>query len=510
MTKSKDNYAPLFGMLNSPVAQAHSWGIDHSYEWQKAVWMSCWSAWRNCVVLTHNESGKTKIVVPVLALSWAAAFPGSTVVITSKSDDQISQQLWPTISNMAKGSNWNISSNTIKAPSVMNGVPGSEIYTRVTKEGTRFEGYHNASWYQNGKEILSPLLIIADEAKSISPDIFEAIERCNPCVRLYISSTGDDSGDLYDAWNDDTGIWTKGHTLNNKWIEFKIPWTMSPHLYENESVRKKKEYEIKKRGKTDPFICSNLLAEFFRGGSYMVFDDNDLQKASEAMNGIRPKMNGYRCAYCDLSSGGDELTFGVRDGNYVYPLTTWHHDGTVAPEDTAKRYINLFKRYKLRPREIAADSGGSGKEIVNQIHKMGWPIRRVTYNYAPRDKKAFVDRYTELHWELKSILQTSNIILPKDSELLKQMRIRRYIRRNSDENRVKTEPKEDARKKRTEKSPDRLDTIVYLCDNMESYKVPDNYNPQHTCPTPEEFFEKLKNEANGLLSDESGTMPSYY
>ena len=500
-----------FGYINSPVAQASMWGIDYAYEWQKAIWLACWKAWSNVVCLTCNESGKTRVVVPVLALSWAAAFPGSTVVITSKSEDQITQQLWPSLKNMAKVANWDVSGSEITAPVVVPHVPGSKIYTRVTKEGTRFEGYHNNLWpTRDGDKIVGPLLIIADEAKSISDDIFDAIERCNPCVRLYISSTGDDSGALWDSWNDESGIWTKSYKLNDVHHEFKIPWTKCPHLYENPDIREKKEALIKQRGHNDPFVCSNLLAEFFRGGTYMCFESSDLQKVQECMSGMREKMSGHRIAFCDLSSGGDELTFGLREGNYIHPFIAWHHDGTVAPEDTARRYIKLFNQYKLRPSEISADSGGVGKEIINQLHKMGWPIKRITSNNAPKDKASFVDRYTEAHWELKSILQQNVLILPRDQKLLNQMRLRRFVRKNSDENKIKTESKEDSRKKRGEDSPDRLDTLIYLCENLEPYKVEENLTFKNRCPTVKDFFDSIKNGENDNEHSIKDSMPTFY
>ena len=98
-------------------------------------------------------SGK---VVPIAALAFAAAFPGSQTVITSYSKDQIEEQLAPAIKAMARLQGWNVTADRITAPPV-DGLPGSTILFRVTKEGERFEGYHvrtyeddkgNARWYR--------------------------------------------------------------------------------------------------------------------------------------------------------------------------------------------------------------------------------------------------------------------------------------------------------------------------------------------------------------------------
>jgi len=483
----------VFSKAKSPVVQAKHYHVMKPYPWQQAVWDACWRPGANVAVATCNESGKSSFTVPILALSFAAAFPSSQVVITSKSEDQIKEQLWPAIRDMSRKfhPNWKITNDKITLPSV-NGLEGSTILIRVTKEGERFEGYHERNKTDDkGRNIFCPLLIIVDEGKSVSEEIYEAVVRCDPTVRLYISTTGEDSGSFYDACMNTEGIWTTKWKWQGETIPFVIDWEMCPHLTTGEKKRKREAY-LRKFGPDHPFIYSFLKAKFFRSGTMMVFDEVDMQKAVEAMSGTLPQLGGERKAFCDFSGGGDELVFGVRVGNQVHPFVAWHRSGNVAPTVEAAKYIELFKRWQLRPEWIEGDNGGLGAGIISEMIDASWPIKRINPNTPGLQKKDFVDRYAEMHWHLKKMLHEGQLILPRDDILIKQMQQRRYVMRNDDNNRIRIEPKQEA-KKRKEGSPDRLDTLVHLCYQMQETKVYSNYEEQLLATgSPKEYFKDVQ------------------
>jgi len=460
-------------------------GVLPPYEWQQAIWDSVWRPGSQVAVRTANGSGKTSMVVPLLAVAWAAAFPSGQVVITSASDDQIKLQLWPAIRSMvANLHGWDSTADRVYAKSV-NGLERSVIAIRVTKTGERFEGFHER-WYKDadGKQHFSPLLIIGDEAKSIKHDIWVAMERCDPTAQLMISTTGEDNGDFYNACMNTSGLWTTSWKYRGKDVDFKIPWTMCPHLQKGHSLTRKQAM-LDEYGPNHPTTASILLAEFFRGGTHMVFGEHDMQLALEAMSGLRKHDRGRRVAFCDFSGGGDELTFGVRDGNRIETIEAWRHDGTTSPEDASRKYISLFNKWGLTPNQIYGDNGGVGAQIINQLAAEGWNINRVNNEAAPRDKLGFANAYTESHWDFKENLD--RLILPQDPLLLEQIRLRRYTQRNSDNNCIRLEQKQSARKTRNEKSPDRLDTVVGLCMNMEKLRSAERAETPTRCGSTKEY-----------------------
>jgi hypothetical protein len=488
---------------NSPVVQAPMWGIDSPYQWQEAIWAACWKRGAMVAVRTCNESGKSSIVVPMLAASFASAFPSAQVVITSASDRQLKKQMEPNLKALFYNKpKWEILANEIKGPSI-DGLPPSSIIWFATKGGDMFEGFHVKQFLDDQKRVrYSPLLIIVDEAKSVKKDIFTAIERCNPTIQLIISTCGEDSGDFYDACMNEGGLWTTSYEYQGKTIDFEIPWTMCPHLMKGTSYKRKRAM-LDEKGPNDPDVMSILLAKFFRGGSRMVFDESDLSAVGDCSSGmIRAVPDGGRKAFCDFSGGGDELTFGMRIGNLIKPLTCWHNDQTTPPSKTADKYIALFIANGLQAKEIYGDNGGLGALIINELGNKGWNINRINANIQPIYKDGFVDRYSEKHWNLKLHIQNRSIILPNDLLLMNQMRLRRYLRQNSDENKIRMEPKEQARKQRGEKSPDRLDTIVELVDGLDVADTKrNNVYSSLRCGSIQDTMKQADEEMNGAATD---------
>jgi hypothetical protein len=501
----QEQHPELFAPELSPVVQAPYWGLSSAYDWQKAIWDAIWRPGALIAARTCNESGKTSWVVPVLAMSWCAAMPGSQVVITSASERQLEKQLEPSLRNMAMketSNGWSYRKGTITAPSV-DGLPPSMITWFSTKSGELFEGFHNKDYEdQYGRLRRGPLLVIVDEGKTVKPEIYTAVERCNPTCQLNISTTGEDSGDFYDSCMNANGLWTTSHVWNGVALDFVIPWTMCPHLMTGMNYKRKKAM-LDKDGEDNPVVASILLAEFFRGGTHMVFDSSDLNAIIECMSGSIPHISAGRNAFCDFSGGGDELVFGVRDGNMVHPLVAWTRSGNTPPSEEAEKYIRLFRQFDLKPEQIAGDNGGLGALIISEMERRGWPIRRINPNIPAIQKSQFVDRYTEDHFKLKELVQTQSIILPRDETLLKQMRLRRYVMKNTEDNKLRIEPKETARKDRREPSPDRLDVIIGLVQSM--HHMPDMQKAvagKLRCPMPKEYNKQIEDSiAQGEIGE---------
>jgi len=504
-TMTADEWSSAFTWINHPIAQLAQWKMFHPYGWQAAILNACWEYGARVPVRTCNGSGKSSYVIPILAASWCAAFPGSTVVITTASLAQGELQLWPVIQNLAASVGWQTSARKISAPKIDPIVPPAQIALRVTNSAENFEGFHEKAYVGTNDIVYpAPLLIIADEAKSIDPKIFTAIKRCQPSVILYVSTTGEDNGAFYDACMNNNGLWQTEGTWNGTTYPFIIPYTQCPHIM-NTRIRQDAEADIAEKGRTDPDVCSMWLADFYRGGTHMVFNDSDMKAVRLAMSGLTAKRGKTRKAFCDFSGGRDELTFGLREGNFIHPIVAWTNDQGVAPEITAKKYIALFDHHHLKPSEVYGDNGGLGSQIINSIHNQNFPMVRVNANQKPRDTASYIDRYTELHWEFKQLLHDGNIILPEDAVLIEQMRLRRYVRKNYDENKIKTEPKQDARKNRGEHSPDRLETVVELCRNMETFSRNSPSRPDTTCGTPKDWWEQHKKDQEHKDEPESAT-----
>jgi hypothetical protein len=262
---------------------------------------------------------------------------------------------------------------------------------------------------------------------------------------------------------------------------------------------------INKLGRYSPFVMSNLYGEFFRSSNYAVFTDADINAAISCMSLDKPRIGRAKRAYCDFSGGGDELTFGMREGNYIHPIVAWTRDDHVAPSVEGLKYCKLFKEKELHSGEIYGDNGGLGAGIISEIQKHGYNMTRVNANVSPQDKDQFVDKATEDHWKFKQLLHDGFLILPKDDILLNQMRRRRYIMKNTEDNKFRLESKKEAKLKRKENSPDRLETVVGLCADMESLPtIQEMERGAVRTGVPAEYFKKIRENADDGESSSFG------
>ena len=502
IVKTSDIDQVLFDITNSPVVQAPDWMVLEAYDWQKAIWMACWQPGAQVSVITCNGSGKSSFTIPVLALSWASAFPGSMVVITSASERQLKKQLIPGFTDMIQGQpEWSMTGETIRAPK-RDGLQ-SEILCFVTNNPDSFEGFHNQTRIDDkGNARFCPLLMIYDEGKSIKNAIYDAGGRCDPAVELRISSAGEDTGGFYDSRMNVDGLWTTGYEWNGRYIDFEIPWTMCPHLLSNKLSYDRSIALLRERGERDPYVASRLLAKFYRSGDHILFDESDLLAIQDCMGGMIPHFPGQRVAFCDLSGGGDELTFGLREGNRIHPLVAWTCDSHTPPSVKAARYIKLFQMHHLKPEDIMADNGGLGKEIINEMDKAGWRVKRINFGKGAIDSERFVTRIAELHWEFKMLCHQKAIILPNDPKFYEQARKRRYTMKNDNSGCINLEDKQKARRERQEHSPDRLETVVGLLIGHEEFATSsqwknENYGKPSQCGTIEEFWKAQQQQESG-------------
>ena len=452
----------MFSKSLHPRIQWDAWGAQEPYDWQANIWDACWNDGRWVSACTANEAGKSAYLIPLLALSFCCAFPGAAVAITSGSERQLEDQVWRGLRAFILGrKGWRHAGDHIYGPSI-DGLPPCYIRKFATKDALTAEGFHkDVRIDKNGKKRMLPLLYIIDEAKNVKSGIFTAANRCNPNVCLVISTTGEASGPFYDTRVNKDGNWI------TKWKgqDLIVDWTMCPHLQYGHTYEKKKRM-LDSRGRDDPDVKSILLAQFFRAGTYMVFNDEDIQNVRTCMSGMVPKMGHERRAACDLSGGVDEQTFYVREGNTV---THQDHVHITDSPSLINFYARKFEEHTLKPHQISMDLGGPhGSLIIKGLEERGYlGINRYHANFKPKDLATYKNCYAEDHWRLKQLFFNKMIALPSDSILLEQMSRRQYIKRNDDSNRVAMEPKEEARRQRQENSPDRLDTLVMLFRDKE-------------------------------------------
>ncbi|MFA5285143.1 MAG: hypothetical protein WC347_06065 [Smithellaceae bacterium] len=482
-----------FTSFNHPLMQAQMWSMPELYEWQREIIEEAASPGARVAVSTNNESGKTRILVPLIGLSVLAAFPGATVFSTAGAEEQVRGQLFKYLAGIIRpheGAGWSISASdlTVTAPKIR-GLKSRWI-SRVPRDALTIEGYHGG-WEKDdkGEWCWCPVCVIIDEAKSVDAAVFEAAWRIDPDFLFVISTPGEDAGPFFEAIAPDTLDGGIKHDPDGLWhYRRKISWRECPHLLTPGKLARREKL-IEKYGARSSFIKSFLEGEFQRQtDENNVFTDTDLERVKLAM---RPRANynpGKKFAGLEFSGGGDEQPIMILDGDKVVYGKVWREEDT---DKLAQNFLIDLRRFEVKPQNAIADNGGIGQAIIDNMESREYRgIVRYMNNQDPVSRHEYADRITEDHWRFKEMLRLHpEIQLQDDPVLMKQMRQRRFIM--DDHNRVKLEPKRNHRK-RTGESPDRLDTLIMTFSEWKPPKKEEKKTEYHS--TIEEEARKKRGE----------------
>lgn len=207
---------------------------------------------------TPNGSGKSAVVIPTLALGWLALYPRGRVVLTTADGKQLDGQVMPALeSHRAKFPHWKFIEREITTPT------GGRFVAFTTDDAGRAEGWHKLN------DDDGPLLIIADEAKTIPDAIFSAIDRCTYNAILLTSSPGHMVGRFYESqFKPDLG-----------YIVIRIGLKDCPHITQDKIDR-----IVAAHGRNSAFARSTLDGEFMEATGEARFDADGLTALEEMCN----------------------------------------------------------------------------------------------------------------------------------------------------------------------------------------------------------------------------------
>lgn len=394
-----------------------------------------------------NGSGKDAFVIAPLAVFFAVCNIKALIVITSASGVQLTNQTENYIRGIADKLNtwgrtvYGIDIVKVKQRHMVSLISGSQIVLFATDEEGKAEGYHPI-------EPGAKMLIIVNEAKSVSPEIFRALRRCTGFTHwVNVSTPGEPIGDFYDSFEN----WPNKR---------RVDYFDCPHQSPDEF-----EEDRRTLGEHSPLFRSKWLALFtFFGGKYVINTTKlyECRKKARLQNGgilpikqDEPIRVGIDIA---MSGNGDETCLSAFKGNKQIALRTMRHaDATVIASEIESWLLELG--LKKDHATIFADDGGSGRGVISIINRHGWNIRRVLNNTASKNKKAFRNRGAEIWYKFSRLVEACGVILKDDEKLYKQLASRKYKESEAGIDKLTLESKRSMISQGLP-SPDRADATV--------------------------------------------------
>lgn len=400
-----------------------------------------------------NGGGKTSRVILAACLAHLVLRNGK-VIATSGSWAQLKDQLMP----MLKSFEYRFKGLRVLEDRVETGDPNSFLHAVSTNDAGKFEGHHGTAEH--------PLMLIYDESKTVKDAFFQAGDRCRipreHCRILYTSSTGFAQGVFYLSQTD------PNFGLTHPPIRQRA--SECPHISkaEIESIRKK-------WGADHPLVRSMLDCEFmpFVQGAIIQLGELDALLADPPPFEPSDTKVGFDAAWSE-SADGDETVVARRQGNRVRIEAAFRERGLHA---TAGRLVGEFIKMGLTPMDadiIEGDNGGEGSLLIDQLHKMGWHVRRANFGEKPRFNDRYQNLCTEMWVELSMLITQRKLILPADTELYGQLLNRRIVPNNRgllaiESKLAMKDPNREGGPVRC--SPDRADAVVICCARLPNLKT---------------------------------------
>lgn len=373
-------------------------------------------------LLAANNAGKTSSIIAPLVWYFASLYSNCTIVTTSSSFNQLETQMWKNILQFK-----HIFPDVAHTKTSLRFKNGSTVDGLSTDEAGRFEGYHQVGG--------QPLVIIADECKSIKEPIFSAIDKCHPTHLLQVSSAGKKSGTFYKSFN-------------NPELKFqtkRVIWKDCPHISEEYFERMKAKYK-----ETHPYFRAMFYSEFYgEDGDVYVIPSQMLEelRASKLV-----KASSLKHAFIDVAAGGDETVVAVMEGNFIHPLLTFVDSNT---NSAVNRCIAYLKEMAVPAERVWMDSGGIGHPMADNFDRQGFVVGRVNNGSTAFDK-AYFNRGAEIWWDARKSFEDRKYILPEDEVLFEQLSSRLIDYKEG--GKLGIESKADMRE-RGLSSPDRADAV---------------------------------------------------
>jgi hypothetical protein len=394
------------------------------YRWQQET--LCHIAAGHPTALTAcNGAGKTSTVL-VPAASWCLFnWPLARIIVTSASWSQLKKQFFDNIRQARFHPyfrRWSFNEAEIKSEQ------GGFIVGISVDESGRAEGYHARPG--------SPVMILADEAKSIAGPVFEALARCSWSYRAYVSSAGPATGVFYNCLT----------TMRNFWACILVKSVDCPHITK-ESI----EIDREMWGEHSAQFRQKHLAQFTESDSESFIPMETVRQCMDNPPEYKP---GSISAFIDWSTGGDETVIGVASGNKLKIVASFRESDAV---QVVRRVAFELRKLGLT-QGVRGDGGGIGGPMCSQLSSdFGIYTTPVNNGSAAQEAATYANADAERWFKFRRLLEKRELILPVDGELLKQLSGRRlqYDARS----RIQLEPKESMRA-RGLSSPDRADAVI--------------------------------------------------
>jgi hypothetical protein len=395
-------------------------------------------------VRSGNAVGKTYLAASIIAQYLDTHAPGYAVV-TGASWQGVLKTVWPTFKRIHRA-----------APVDL----GGEVLGTEWRRGDMWGAFcvsPDAPENISGFRTENGALVLVDEASSLQPEVYEAIQGLCSARGSKIVLLGNPlrpEGPFYTSFH--AQGWANFHISSIEAAEQNIPGLASPEWIESQRLE---------WGEDSPMWKARIMGEFPEDADTVLIP----LSAVEARTIPTPiSLKGWIRLGVDVGRFGDDPTVIIaRDDRSVQELRQYHGRDTMETVGWIRKAMTDFN---ARPENTIVDDTGLGGGVVDRLHELDIPVVGVNFGSKAYEEEKFANRRAEMHWNLRSALvkESENpLFIPsKYNNLLKQLPWARY--KMNSRQQIVLEPKEDI-KKRHGHSNDYADALALTYDVYGNY-----------------------------------------
>lgn len=294
------------------------------------------------------------------------------------------------------------------------------------------------------------VLLLADEASGISPNVFEAASGSMSGHNATTVLTGNPTRN--------TGFFFDTHNrLREDWYTMHVSCVDSPRVA-NDFVE-----DMKKRYSEDsPAYHVRVLGNFPPSEEDTVIPVALIESAMN--NNIKVHEDTPAIWGLDVArQGSDSSVLAKRQGPIIHPLTVWRNLDLMQLTGAVKAEYDAIDNPAKKPVEIIVDSNGFGAGVLDRLRELDLPARGLNVSERALQKETYLNLRAELWFKVKSWLEGMDVKLPRDDGLWAELAAPRYHFTSSGKMQVESK---EAMKKRGVASPDRADAVALCLANV--------------------------------------------
>lgn len=404
---------------------------------------------RRTAVKSCHGSGKSFIAARIV-LWFLHAYPGSMVLTTAPTNNQVENILWRELRTAAATKRNALLGRPLNVRYEIAPDWYALGFKAADTEPDRFQGFHSEH-----------ALVVIDEAAGVVPPVYEALDAVltsENARQLLIGNPTNSNGRFYDAFHSSRSLYNLITIAASDTPNIKAGRVVRPSLITQTWI----DDQVTSFGPDSAYVQSRVHAEFPKTGTDTLIPLGWVEASAGRIDQIDQGANGLVEFGVDVArTGTDKTVIYARSGLDVLAFDAWTGHDLM---QSVGRIRNFVEPYRDRPMRFKVDVIGMGAGVADRLRELEYDVVDVNVSASPSDSEKWPNLRHELWWELRELFHRNEINGVTDDTTIGQLTSVKYS--FDSRHTMPIIESKDQMKKRGLKSPDHAEALMLAFANI--------------------------------------------